>query len=108
MKSNLFRNKQLAAIVFCLLVLLNIFDLICTLMEVRAEVATEANPVMDFFLQKGECWFILAKMLLFNSGLFYLWVKREFMFSVVAVMLTLLLYISVTVIHIKGIELLVS
>ena len=38
-------------------------DMLSTLFWVHARVATEANPYMDFWLQKGDFAFCVAKMM---------------------------------------------
>jgi hypothetical protein len=59
------------------LVILNVIDLICTLILVGYKFTTEANPIMDVLLQKGPLYFAGGKMAvtLICAGL--LWVARK-------------------------------
>ena len=44
-----------------LLVVLNIMDASVTLTCIDLGIAEEVNPIMSFFLEKGDIWFILVK-----------------------------------------------
>ena len=54
------------------IVILNLLDALFTLVYIAAGVATEANPVMAFFLGIGEPVFILAKMFMVGVGVTFL------------------------------------
>lgn len=54
------------------IVILNLLDALFTLVYIAAGVATEANPIMAFFLGVGEPAFILAKMFMVGVGVTFL------------------------------------
>ncbi len=64
--------RKIARLVYFLSILI-IIDLTATLFWVRNGLATEANPVMDFFLQHSPILFVLTKLGLSVGGLYILY-----------------------------------
>ncbi len=58
-----------------LLVVLNIMDASVTLTCIDLGIAEEVNPIMSFFLEKGDIWFILVK---FTGVLFACYIFWKF------------------------------
>lgn len=59
-----------------LLFLLNIADLLFTLLWVNAGVGEEINPLMRFFLDMGQGYFIAVKLILTSIGCYAFWCMR--------------------------------
>jgi len=54
------------------LVMLTLFDLVATILWVAIGKATEANPLMDYFLQRSFYLFAIAKLTLTFCGILIL------------------------------------
>jgi hypothetical protein len=87
-----------------ILTLLTFFDLVMTILWVASGEATEANPVMDFFLQRSFCLFVIAKLFLTFGGILildrYKIVADKFIFK--ASLFLVLIYALLTGWHIIG------
>ncbi len=51
----------------------NLLDAYFTMKWISAGIATEANPMMAYALEKGPEWFVLSKVVLVSGGCFILW-----------------------------------
>lgn len=71
------KHSKIAAILCSSVVLLNIFDLWCTILWVRMGVAQEANPLLAPLLEHSEWTFATAKMGVVCAGLGFLWQHRD-------------------------------
>jgi len=60
-----------------MLVILNVLDACCTLVLVGFKFTTEANPIMDLFLQKGPLIFGLVKLIVTLTSVGLLWLARN-------------------------------
>jgi len=67
--------RRIIRLVYFLAVLI-IIDLSATLFWVHNGLATEANPIMDFFLQYSPVLFVLAKLGLSTVGIYILYFFR--------------------------------
>ena len=68
--------RKIVRLVYFLAVLI-VVDLTATLFWVKNDLATEANPIMDFFLQHSPILFVLAKLGLSGVGLYILYSFRQ-------------------------------
>jgi hypothetical protein len=69
------RNNKLNHLIKGLLfglVMLTLFDLVATISWVTIGKATEANPLMDYFLQQSFYLFVIAKLTLTFCGILIL------------------------------------
>lgn len=69
------KNTKFAKVIDCallLLIFLSLFDLIMTITWVSTGEAEEANPIMNFFLQKSFYLFALIKLFLTFGGILIL------------------------------------
>jgi len=69
-------SSRRVIIALYLLVLLNIMDASVTLVCIDLGIAEEINPLMKFFLEKGEIWFILAKFAGVLTACYIFWRLR--------------------------------
>ena len=96
-------NRYLSDSIFkrllILLFSLNALDAFATLYWVMNGIASEANPVMDEWLNLGPIPFIVVKLGLVTVGVYFLWTFRKFKLSKLSVLPVLILYLLVTVMH---------
>jgi|TARA_A100001515_G_C4520687_1_gene193399 hypothetical protein len=95
--------RRIVKLVYFLAFLI-LVDLTATLFWVGNGLATEANPIMDFFLQISPILFVLAKLGLSGAGIWILYYfRKRFRRKVFAALLGLnLVYIAVFVYHLWG------
>lgn len=91
--------------VLCLagVLVLNLLDLVATLVYVLLGFATEANPVMATVLALGPVVFGAAKLSLVSLGVALLWRLRRFSGARRAAVLCLVAYIGVAAVHVLGV-----
>jgi hypothetical protein len=92
--------RRIVKLVYFLAVLI-LIDLTATLFWVEQGLATEANPIMDFFYQASPLLFVVAKLGLSGAGIWILYYfRKRFKKKVFAALLGLnLVYIAVFVYH---------
>ena len=87
-----------------ILIFLSLFDLVMTMIWVATGEAEEANPVMDFFLQRSFYLFAIAKLFLTFGGILilhrYKSIADKFIFK--ASLFLVLVYAVLTGWHIIG------
>lgn len=79
MRGKVLRNLLLV------LVWLNLADVACSLVLIGFKFTTEANPIMDIFLQQGPLQFGAAKMSMTVIGSAIVWAGRRSAWAVPAV-----------------------
>mgnify|MGYP003124675805 FL=1 len=96
--------RNIVRLVYILAVLI-LIDLSATLFWVTNDLATEANPVMDFFLQVSPLLFVVAKLGLSGVGIYILYYfRKRFRRKVFKILLALnLIYIAVFMYHLWGV-----
>ena len=96
--------RNIVRLVYILAVLI-LIDLSATLFWVANDLATEANPIMDFFLQVSPLLFVVAKLGLSGVGIYILYYfRKRFRRKVFKILLALnLIYISVFMYHLWGV-----
>ena len=96
--------RNIVRLVYILAVLI-LIDLSATLFWVTNDLATEANPIMDFFLQVSPLLFVVAKLGLSGVGIYILYYFRtRFRRKVFKILLALnLIYIAVFMYHLWGV-----
>jgi hypothetical protein len=96
--------RNIVRLVYILAVLI-LIDLTATLFWVTNDLAVEANPIMDFFLQVSPLLFVVAKLGLSGVGIWILYYfRKRFRKTVFRALLGLnLIYISVFVYHLWGV-----
>lgn len=87
-----------------ILTVLILFDLIATLYWVHSGLATEANPLMNFYFEQSSFLFIFVKLALSFSGLSILYFFRtRFRKIILHTLLGLnIIYIGVCIYHLWG------
>lgn len=96
--------RNIVRLVYILAVLI-LVDLTATLFWVSSGLATEANPIMDWFLQYSPLLFVIAKLGLSGVGIYILYYFRQrFRRKIFKILLALnLIYITVFVYHLWGV-----
>jgi len=96
--------RNIVRLVYILAVLI-LIDLSATLFWVTNDLATEANPIMDFFLQISPLLFVVAKLGLSGVGIYILYYfRKRFRRKVFKILLALnLIYIAVFMYHLWGV-----
>ena len=96
--------RKIVRLVYVLTVLI-LIDLTATLYWVLNDLAHEANPIMDFFLQYSPLLFVIAKLGLSGVGIWILYYfRKRFRDTVFRILLGLnLIYIAVFVYHLWGV-----
>ena len=82
------------------LLVLNLFDAVCTYVWVVMGYAKEANPIMDYVLSVSPPGFILYKILIVNLGVLLLWRLQDRLFCRIATVPVLGIYIGIAFIHV--------
>lgn len=77
------------------LIWLNVLDTLLTFSLVSLKWASEANPIMDYFLQRGPLVFGAAKLTMTLAGTFLLWKSRKSKWSVRAAGAMVMCYLGV-------------
>ena len=79
-----------------LLVILNLLDLILTIVNVHYGWAVEANPLLDYFLQNwGYLGLAGMKFVLIGFGVFVAWEARDYRWILAALCGLLVVYTAV-------------
>mgnify|MGYP003113162921 FL=1 len=96
--------RNIVRLVYILAVLI-LIDLSATLFWVANDLATEANPIMDFFLQVSPLLFVVAKLGLSGVGIYILYYfRKRFRRKIFKILLALnLIYIAVFMYHLWGV-----
>ena len=96
--------RNIVRLVYILAVLI-LVDLTATLFWVSHDLATEANPLMDFFLQYSPLLFVVAKLGLSGVGIYILYYfRKRFKDRIFKILLGLnLVYLAVFVYHLWGV-----
>tara|TARA_R110002020_G_scaffold381107_1_gene592156 strand:+ start:255 stop:572 length:318 start_codon:yes stop_codon:yes gene_type:complete len=96
--------RNIVRLVYILAVLI-LVDLTATLFWLSNGLATEANPIMDWFLQYSPLLFVVAKLGLSGVGIYILYYfRKRFRRKVFKILLVLnLIYITVFVYHLWGV-----
>ena len=96
--------RNIVRLVYILAVLI-LIDLTATLFWVSHDLATEANPIMDFFLQYSPLLFVVAKLGLSGVGIYILYYfRKRFKDRIFKILLGLnLVYLAVFVYHLWGV-----
>ena len=96
--------RRIVKLVYVLAFLI-LVDLTATLFWVANDLATEANAIMDWFLQFSPLLFVVAKLGLSGVGIYILYYFRErFKKKIFKILLALnLIYIAVFVYHLWGV-----
>jgi hypothetical protein len=90
------------------LLILNLFDLIMTLVFITSNEAKEANPIMNLALDAGVLPFGILKIFLVTFGVWLLWKNKNSKISQYAAIFCLLPYIILSIYHVSGFYLIFS
>ena len=95
--------RKVVRLVYVLAILI-LFDLTATLFWVANDLATEANPLMAFFLEVSPFLFVIAKLGFSGVGIWILYFfRKRFTKKIFIILLGLnLIYISIFVYHLWG------
>ena len=83
------------------LLVLNLIDLICTMMFVAIDAMKEGNPLMDSLLQIHPIVFAVTKVALVSFGVIVLWHCRKKPIALVGSTIGLVVYTAVIYYHIQ-------
>ena len=90
--------RWLHGIVKAVLVL-NLLDALFTLVWVRAGLAREANPLIDWLVEEHAVGFVLVKLGLVGLGSWLLWRRRERPAAAIAIVAAFLIYYLILLYH---------
>ena len=95
--------RKIVRLVYILAIFI-LIDLTATLFWISNDLATEANPIMDFFLEVSPLLFVIAKLGLSAVGIWILYYFRKtFKETIFRILLFLnLIYIAIFVYHLWG------
>jgi|TARA_A100000172_G_scaffold20201_1_gene11344 hypothetical protein len=95
--------RKIVRLVYILAIFI-LIDLTATLFWINNDLATEANPLMAFFLEISPLLFVVAKLGLSAVGIWILYYFRKtFKDAIFRILLALnLVYIAVFVYHLWG------
>jgi hypothetical protein len=89
-----------------LIFLANLIDAYLTLVWIDAGVATEANPIMNYLLQRGVGWFLAGKITAISIACLILWRMRNIESVFIAVRIIALVsalgYTCLIIFHLVG------
>jgi hypothetical protein len=84
-----------------LLLLLNALDAAFTLCAIDADIAGEANPMMQLLLHQGPLQFVLVKHLMVSLSVILLWRLRTYRLARVGFWSSLPIYTALFVYHVS-------
>ena len=95
--------RKIVRLVYILAIFI-LIDLTATLFWISNDLATEANPIMDFFLEISPLLVVVAKLGLSAVGIWILYYFRKtFKETIFRILLFLnLIYIAIFVYHLWG------
>ena len=96
------RPKYFWLIIVGILILLNLIDAFFTLRFNELQLATEANPLMDYLLQIDPRLFFIIKFSLVSLSALFMYSCRHVSLARHALLASVLVYGIVNVIHIYG------
>lgn len=82
-----------------IIIILSLFDMLMTLIWVNAGLATEANPIMDYVLSKGNMVFATTKLGLTLGSVWLLHKFRKNILAKFMVPFISMAYLSIAVYH---------
>lgn len=91
--------------IVAVILVLNLFDAVATLVWLEMGMAVEANPVMEYFLRYGPVLFVTIKLGLVSGGTLFLWHQRERPLAVVAIFIAFLAYYLLMLYHLNAMDL---
>ena len=80
----------------------NILDAVLTIHWIDTGIATEANPIMEYFLQFGFAWFLVGKISIVSFACLTLWKLRENRLSKAVTILGCVVYCAIITFHLVG------
>ena len=92
--------RWLHGIVKAVLVL-NLLDALFTLVWVRAGLAREANPLIDWLVEEHAVGFVSVKLGLVGLGSWLLWRRRERPAAAIAIVAAFLTYYLILLYHLQ-------
>ena len=81
---------------------LNLIDAALTLYAVRAELAVEANPLMDELLAHGPIIFMIGKLAMVSLGVLLLWRLRRSTLATIGIIAAFVAYSLTCAWHLHG------
>ncbi len=81
------------------LVLLNLYDALFTSVWVLSGLATEANPLMNYLIDKNILLFIATKLTLVNFGIWIVWQNINNFFARLSICLSFTIYFLICLFH---------
>lgn len=91
-----------------LTLVLNLVDLILTVLVVKTELAVEANPFMALLLEGGPLPFAIAKLAIVSIGVWVLWLNREKRLAAAGAATVFSAYLFVMFWHVQSVQALVQ
>jgi hypothetical protein len=86
------------------ILVLNLFDAIFTIVYTRVGVAVESNPLMSKILISSPVLFMVAKLALVSLGVMLLWRLRHRRAAAIGLFATTTAYVTLIAYHLNAIE----
>lgn len=67
--------------------------MLVTLWVLETGIGTEANPIMNYFLQLGAQYFVLVKVVAVSGACLIFWLNRKTKFAIMGLYTTLFAYL---------------
>ena len=87
-----------------MILVLNLYDAMMTLLVIESGMATEANPIMAAPLALGPVFFMLAKLGMVSAGVLLLWSLRRSAFAAFGIYSLAGVYTALCIYHCKSIS----
>ena len=87
----------------CIIFIANLLDAYLTLEWIEMGIATEANPIMAWLLEKGSGWFLTGKISAIIGACLILFHLKHLRAAKIVALASCVLYLSIVVLHILGV-----
>lgn len=88
--------------IIVLVLVLNLADLVLTIIWLETGTAVEANPIMNAFYGISPVVFAACKITLVSVGSYFLWTRRHHPLSVIALFVAFFVYYLIFVTHLQS------
>ena len=101
-------TRRIVEIAAATVIILNLLDAICTLVWIRAGVASEGNPLMDQAMSHGPVGFMVVKLALVSLSVGLLWRLRHRRAAATALVTSAIAYSAIMLVHLSTARVLVA
>ena len=89
--------------IVALVLVLNVADVVLTIVWLETGTAVEANPIMNEFYGISPVAFAACKITLVSIGSYFLWTRRSHPLSVIALFVAFFVYYMIFVYHLQSV-----